>query len=333
MRQKIKVNDLIPHSKNSMFFDDIAGDAWSEFLESVRTSGVIEPIVVTTDMVIVSGHQRVRACKELHIEEIDAEIKKYDSDEEIMKQLIETNIRQRGVGNTNPVKFGRCLMELERIYGIQHGGDRKSEESSGNNSRLKTQPDLADELGMDVKTLSNYKRLAQAIPELQSLVESGKVTKTVALGIMKRLSEDEQKQLVDMLPTDEERISGHQIKFYESRIEQLNNDKNDLQNQITGLEQRERDLENQIADLEEAQPEPQVREVEVAVVPDDYEDLKKANAELEKCIADMQKTLTDSDNVSFRCKANLLADLDELNQKYKGYIDVGSVVRQWVKKI
>lgn len=330
MRQRIKVNDLIPHDKNSTFFDDIDGDSWSEFLESVRTSGVIEPIVVTTCMVIVSGHQRVRACKELHIEEIDAEVRKFDSDDEILKQLIETNIRQRGVGNTNPVKFGRCLMELERIYGVKEG---RPEKLPNNSEVSKTQESLASELGISVDTLSNYKKLAQAIPELQSLIESGKVTKTVALGIMKRLSEDEQRQLIDMLPSDQERVSSHQVKFYENRIKNLGDVNDGLKAQIAELEQRERDLEEQIADLEEAQPEPQVREVEVTVVPEDYDDLKKANAELEKRITDMLAEKKDSGDAAFDYKAMLLADLAALNQKYKGLIDVGSVVRQWVKKI
>ena len=39
----------------------------------------------------------------------------------IIQICIETNIRQRGIGNPNPVKLGRCIKELERIYGIQHG--------------------------------------------------------------------------------------------------------------------------------------------------------------------------------------------------------------------
>ena len=46
----------------------------SEFVESIKTSGVIEPIVVTQEKVIIAGHQRVRACKFLGIEEIEAEL-------------------------------------------------------------------------------------------------------------------------------------------------------------------------------------------------------------------------------------------------------------------
>ena len=31
------------------------GQKWTEFLESIKTSGVIEPIVITQDKTIVSG--------------------------------------------------------------------------------------------------------------------------------------------------------------------------------------------------------------------------------------------------------------------------------------
>ena len=171
MSQKMKTLELIPHKDNDFFFDDITGEAWQEFIESIKTSGVIEPIVVTQNKVIISGHQRVRACKTLGIDEIEAEVRIIDSEDEILKQLIETNIRQRGIGNTNPVKFGRCLKELERIYGITHGGDRT--ESRENNFPLKSQEDLARELGITDVTLRNYKLLAEMIPELQTLVETG----------------------------------------------------------------------------------------------------------------------------------------------------------------
>jgi hypothetical protein len=39
-------------------------------------------------------------------------------------------------GNTNPNKLGRCIVELEKIYDIQHGGDRKSKQD---NLNLKSQ--------------------------------------------------------------------------------------------------------------------------------------------------------------------------------------------------
>ncbi len=83
------------------------------------------------------------------------------------------------------------IKELERIYGIEHGGDRKS---NTNNSVLKSQSDLATQMGMSVDTLQNYKQLATMIPELEELVDTGIVTKTTALSIMRNLSEQEQEE-------------------------------------------------------------------------------------------------------------------------------------------
>ena len=168
----MSVDKLHPHRKNGYFFDEISGESWSAFLESVETSGIIEPIIVDADdMTIVSGHQRVRACKELGIKEIPVEERHFDSEDERLKQLIEVNIRQRGIGNANPVKFGRCIAELERIYGIKNGGDRKSD---GTKFPLKTQEDLAEELDMSAKQLRKYKSLTALIPELQDARGQGK---------------------------------------------------------------------------------------------------------------------------------------------------------------
>ena len=88
-------------------------------------------------------------------------------------------------------KDGLRIKELERIYGIEHGGDRKS---NTNNSVLKSQSDLATQMGMSVDTLQNYKQLATMIPELEELVDTGIVTKTTALSIMRNLSEQEQEE-------------------------------------------------------------------------------------------------------------------------------------------
>ena len=84
------------------------------------------------------------------------------------EKVIETNIRQRGIGNPNPIKLGRCIKELERLYGIELGSNRYEK-----NSHLKTQKQLADEMGMSVDTLQKYKMLADMIPELDELVQTG----------------------------------------------------------------------------------------------------------------------------------------------------------------
>lgn len=225
--QQINIDELKPHPRNNEFFDDMTGEKWNEFLESIRTSGVIEPIVITTDMVIVSGHQRVRACKELGIPNIMCEIKTYKDEDSIIKDLLETNIRQRGDIGGSAKKVGRRIMELERLYGIKNGGsgfygNRHTEniDLTINSEALKTQEQLAQELGMSVDTLQNYKMLADMIPELEELMDTGIVSKSTALSMIRNLSEEEQESLIESLDTTK-KITKREAEKYIEEIKTL----------------------------------------------------------------------------------------------------------------
>ena len=92
-----------------------------------------------------------------------------EDEDSIIKDLLETNIRQRGDIGGSAKKVGRRIMELERLYEIQLGGNRGNQYvvAEPNNSVLATQSDLAAKLGMSVDTLQNYKMLADMIPELE----------------------------------------------------------------------------------------------------------------------------------------------------------------------
>ncbi len=97
---------------------------------------------------------------------------------------------ERGDIGGSAKKIGKRIKELERLYGIEHGGDRGNQyvEAKPNNSALATQSDPATQLGISVDTLQNYKLLADMIPELEELMDTGIVTKTTDLAMMRNLS-------------------------------------------------------------------------------------------------------------------------------------------------
>lgn len=91
-----------------------------------------------------------------------------------LEDLIETNIRQRGDVGGSAKKVGLRIKELERIYGIKQGGSgfygnrhTESLESSNNYKTLKTEEDVAKEIGISIASLQNYKKLTEMIPELE----------------------------------------------------------------------------------------------------------------------------------------------------------------------
>ena len=63
-----------------------------------------------------------------------------------------------------PVKVGKRIKELERIYGIHQGNGSNQHEQKPNNSVIaKSQSDIAAQIGISVDTLQNYKLLADMI--------------------------------------------------------------------------------------------------------------------------------------------------------------------------
>lgn len=77
---------------------------------------------------------------------------------------------------------------MEKIYGIKNGGSgfygNQYKELGNNFVAPKTQQDLANELGIEVRTIQNYKKLTQLIPEITDLVDTGIVTPTTAISIV-----------------------------------------------------------------------------------------------------------------------------------------------------
>ena len=233
MSEMMQVDKLVEHPRNKEFFDNIEGDRWEDFKESVGRRGIVESIVVTQDLLIVSGHQRVRACKDIGLLEIPCRISYYPDyddkynrtkDDMILEDLICTNIMQRGVGNVNPMKMAKCIMELERIYGVRQGSANEKGDNrigDGHNVADKiTQQDLAINMGLDQKQLQRYKQLNDLIPELQQMVENGSMKATVGYKIWARMPQEEQEKFFEEI--GREKLKTMTQKATEKYIEENN---------------------------------------------------------------------------------------------------------------
>ena len=276
--QSLKVKDLIPHPKNEYFFDDMTGQKYEEFRESIRTSGVIEPLIVTQDMVIVSGHQRRRGCIDEGIETVMCDVRYYadkdgrSKEDWILKDLIETNVRQRGEIGGSELKAIHRVDELRRIYGNQHGGDRKSANAKikCDNVTLDSTPQTTEEVcaaaGIDYASYRQFKALADLNPDWQELLEAGNVSASVASRIIAKLPSDKQTELLESLPDDaKQRLTASEAKRY-----------------IDMLEQQQREYDKQIAEMKQ-----QTRK-DIAELNDDYEAKAQRVIELENTIQELR---------------------------------------------
>ena len=237
----VQVSKLKPHPQNTYFFDDMAGESWEKFLKSIKERGIKEPIIITQDNMIVSGHQRIRAAKELGIQSIDAIQNNYSSDDEILLDLIELNIRQRGIMADSETKAGRRFKELKRIYGVRHGGDRKS---SGQLVQLKTGSQLAEELHTTQRQMDRTIQVSDADPILQQLNIDGKISGDTVRYIMSKLSEKERNDFY-INNEDVAKIRKRDVEEYIASHKQPE-DYDHLKSQVSSLSKQLKDKEEEV---------------------------------------------------------------------------------------
>lgn len=326
MEHVINVADLKPHPKNSYFFDDITGEKWEEILESVGTRGVIEPIVITQDNTIVSGHQRVRACKELGIEEVKCEVREYDNEDDVILDLLDANEKQRGTIGGSTIKLGRRIKEYERIGGVRNGSANPkgtSIGSSSDNVGSLTQKDIADKLGISVDTLANAKKLASAPQEVQDAVETGEISPSFAIRKICSLPEDQQIHLVKRIPALQ-KITDQTVSEIKERLVQLEEGIDNVSLLIERVPSLQEWIDTGIMTprilekiAEQLSPEEYDSLSFVKVVdntPDDYEKLKEAKKTLEDEISDLKTRISDEENYGKKAK-ELLKQIKTLTEK------------------
>jgi ParB/RepB/Spo0J family partition protein len=108
--QTRKVADLKPHPDNLRIYGD-AADA--ELVESIRTKGVLEPLLITLDNLIVSGHRRWRAAQAAGLTEVPVVVITTADELDIIEALVESN-RQRVKTNEQLGREAKALRDVEK---------------------------------------------------------------------------------------------------------------------------------------------------------------------------------------------------------------------------
>lgn len=131
-------------------------EALEELAESIKTYGIIQPIVVSKQdgyYGIIAGERRWRAAKLAGLEEIPAIVR--ESDEQTNKEiaLIE-NIQREDL---NPFEKALGIRHLMEKYGL-------------------TQEQVSKKLGKSRSSISNTVRILYLAPDVLELVKQGKLT-------------------------------------------------------------------------------------------------------------------------------------------------------------
>ena len=177
--------------------------------ESIQISGIRTPIeVIPTGernergedtYYIVAGHRRAHIAEQLYPESqrIEIRIQNMTMDEAIVA-MAESNLLTREI--IRPCERGKALrMEVEakeRINGRPKAGHHPEPNA------VRPRDEVGEAYGMTGRNVQNYIRLSYLIPELQNIVDDGKLGMTTAVELS-YLSEKDQNQVWDNLYLNE----------------------------------------------------------------------------------------------------------------------------------
>lgn len=103
----MNVKDLKPNPLNPRG-EVVIDDAMRELTESVKSHGLLQPLLVTPDGTVIAGHRRLAACQIAGIEDVPVIVKDIDETAQLEVMLIENMQRQ----NLNPVQEGLAFKQL-----------------------------------------------------------------------------------------------------------------------------------------------------------------------------------------------------------------------------
>jgi len=119
-----KVSQLQPHPKNREIYGD-TGELEESFIDSIREKGVLEPLVITGDKQVISGHRRLKAAREVDIDTVPVRVSDFDTDLAEREALIEFN-RQR---EKTP---GQIVNEFEEMLAVERERAKERTKAKGN---------------------------------------------------------------------------------------------------------------------------------------------------------------------------------------------------------
>jgi ParB family chromosome partitioning protein len=176
--QRIRVDAIVPNRYQPRHH--FPEEELAHLAASIRESGVLQPIVVRRKgdgtYELIAGERRWRASKEVGLETIPAIIKNFSDQESLLLALIE-NIQREDL---NPMETARAYTRMMKEFGL-------------------TQDAIALKVGRDRSSVANFIRLTHLHPELQELVEIGRLSAGHAKVILGLPSSEEQLRLGKMV--------------------------------------------------------------------------------------------------------------------------------------
>lgn len=152
-----------------------------DLMESIRENGVLTPVTVrkipggTFEM--ISGHRRKRACELLGYKTIRGEVVDLDKDTAVI-MMCDSNLQR-----TTILPSEKAFAYKMRLEAMKRMPRRPSKNMSPVGTKLRSDTQLAQEVGESRNQIQRYIRLTELIPAILEMVDEGKIAMRPAVEI------------------------------------------------------------------------------------------------------------------------------------------------------
>ena len=174
-------------------------EAMKETVESVRAYGVLVPAIARPledgSYELISGHRRKRACELAGLSTMPVIIRDIDRDAATII-MVDSNLQRESILPSERAKAYKMKLDAIKRQGARH--DLTSTQVAQKLSVEK----VAEEAGTSKDQVRRYIRLNELQPELQQMVDEGKIGMTPAVEIS-YLKPDEQRLLIETIDSEQ----------------------------------------------------------------------------------------------------------------------------------
>lgn len=211
------------------------GQRLKDMVESIRTNGVLVPIIVRptngNKFEILAGHNRVSAAKEAGLKTIPAAVHKDLPDEDAELIVTETNFVQRSIQdmrhselaaaitmlyNALKKKSGyrsdlvEALQELEGEPTCSQVGNTSEDTDSQSGNRSNTMTKVGKQYGLSKNTIHRYLQINKLSEALKARLDSGEIARGAAVDLSYMRGEEQ--EIVNDLLEENGRVSLEQAR-------------------------------------------------------------------------------------------------------------------------
>ena len=178
--QEIEIGRI--HSFPNHPFKVLDDDKMESLVDSIRENGILNPVIVrpdqTGDYEMISGHRRLHAAGIVGLVKIPAIVKEMSDDEAIIK-MVDANIQREELLPSE--KAYAYKMKLEAMK--RSAGRPTKENACQSGTHLRSDQELASQVGESARSIQRYIRLTYLVPELLEMIDLKKLQFVMAVDI------------------------------------------------------------------------------------------------------------------------------------------------------